>query len=71
LLYLAGDSLVVVVLVTSRSDWAHGLSISIAAARGIGNIGLGPQFLSLYPVWALVLLNLAYWHTRKPEPSDS
>jgi len=32
--------------------------MSIMAAGGIGNMGAGPQILTVYPVWALVVLNL-------------
>jgi hypothetical protein len=43
----------------------------IGAVNGIGNVGLGLQVVSLYPVWVLVLLNLAYWRMRKAEPSTA
>lgn len=35
------------------------VSISIAAATGVGNMGLGPQLISAYPLFALRGLNLA------------
>lgn len=35
------------------------ISMSVAAATGIGNMGLGPQLVSAYPLFALVGLNLA------------
>jgi hypothetical protein len=38
--------------------WTH-LSLSIAAAEGIGSIGIIPQIITGYPVLALILLNLA------------
>jgi hypothetical protein len=71
LAYWVGSSMLVVMLVTSKSEWAHRFVMSIAAARGIGNVGLAPQLLSLYPVWVLVLLNLAYWRMGKAEPSTA
>ena len=69
LVYWVGGGILDVMLVTSKSEWAHRVVMSIAAASGIGNVGLGPQLLSLYPVWVLLLLNLAYWRMRKAEPS--
>jgi hypothetical protein len=35
------------------------ISMSIAAATGVGNMGLGPQLISGYPLFALGGLNLA------------
>lgn len=35
------------------------ISMSVAAATGIGNMGLAPQLISAYPLFALVGLNLA------------
>lgn len=35
------------------------MSLSIAAATGIGNMGLGPQLISAYPLFALGGLNFA------------
>src|SRR5260221_12554129 len=63
--------MLVVMRVKSKREWAHRFVMSIAAARGIGNVGLAPQLLSLYPVWVLVLLNLAYWRMGKAEPSTA
>jgi len=69
LVYWVGSSVLDVRLLTSKSEWAHRLVTSIGAVSGVGNVGLGPQVLSLYPVWVLVLLNLAYWRMGKAEPS--
>jgi len=66
--YWVGSSMLDVMLLTSKSEWAHRFVMSIAGASGIGNVGFGPQVLSLYPVWVLVLLNLAYWRMGKAEP---
>ena len=60
LVYWVGGSLLDVMLVTSKNEWAHRFVMSTAAASGIGNMGLAPQVLILYPVWALILLNFAY-----------
>jgi len=38
---------------------ANHLSMSIAAATGIGSMGLSPQLICGYPVVALIFLNLA------------
>jgi hypothetical protein len=57
-----------VMLATSKSDWAHRFVMSLGSVTGIGNMGLAPQVLTLYPVWAPVLLNLAYW---RKEGADS
>ncbi len=60
LVYWVGGAMLDVMLATSKSEWAHRLVTSLASVGGIGNMGLAPQVLSLYPVWALMLLNLAY-----------
>jgi hypothetical protein len=60
-----------VTLVTSKSEWAHRLGMSVGAVSGVGDMGLGPQVVSLYPVWVLVFLNLAYWRIGKAEPSNA
>jgi len=35
------------------------ISMGVAAASGVGNMGLGPQVISGYPLVALICLNLA------------
>jgi hypothetical protein len=67
LVYFVGGAMLEVTLVTSKSEWAHRLAISIASVGGIGNMGIALQVLSLYPVWVLLLLNLAYWRMWKTE----
>jgi hypothetical protein len=46
--------------------WRSHLSLghALAAAWGVGNVGLGGQFLILYPVWALFALR---WTEKKLE----
>ena len=68
LLYWVGKSILDIGLVTSKSEQAHLYATSIARATGIANMGTAPQIVLLYPVWALVLLNLAYWRMRKANP---
>lgn len=70
LVYWVGIAMLDVMLVKSKSEWAHHFVMSIAAVSGVGNMGLAPQVLSLYPVWVLVLLNLAYWRMWKAEPPN-
>ena len=70
LVYWVGGTMLDVMLATSKSESAHRFVTTLASVNGIGNMGLAPQVLSLYPVWALVLLNLAYWRTGKAEPSS-
>lgn len=70
LVYWVGGAMLDVMLATSKNEWAHRLVTSLASVTGIGNMGLAPQVLSLYPGWALVLLNLAYWRTGKDGPSS-
>jgi hypothetical protein len=41
------------------------VSNGVAAATGVGNMGISPQVLSGYPVIALVFLNLAGWKRTK------
>jgi|HubBroStandDraft_6_1064221.scaffolds.fasta_scaffold739387_1 hypothetical protein len=60
LVYWVGGSMLDVMLVTSKYEWAHRFVMSTATASGIGNMGIAPQVLVLYPVWALILLNIAY-----------
>ena len=69
LVYWVGGPMVDVLLVTSKSEWDHRVATSIGAVWGIGNMGIAPQLLSLYPVWVLLLLNLAYWRMGKAEAS--
>ena len=69
LVYWVGGPMVDVLLVTSKSEWAHRVATSIGAVWGIGNMGIGPQVVSFYPVWVLVVLNLAYWRMGKAEAS--
>jgi hypothetical protein len=71
LVYWIGSAMLVVMLVTSKCEWAHRLGMSIGAVGGIGEMGTAPQVVSLYPVWVLVLLNLAYWRMGKAEPSTA
>jgi hypothetical protein len=71
LAYWVGSAMLVVMLVTSKSDWAHRLGMTIGSVGGIGDMGTAPQVLSLYPVWVLVLLNVAYWRIGKPKPSTA
>jgi len=68
LIYWVAGAMSDVILATSKSEWAHNFATSVASVSGVGNMGLAPQVLSLYPVWALVLLNLAYWRAGKAEP---
>ena len=41
------------------------ISMGVAAASGVGNMGLGPQEISGYPLVALICLNLARRKRRK------
>jgi hypothetical protein len=63
--------MLVVMLATSKSEWAHRLGMSVGAIGGVGDMGTAPQVVSLYPIWVLVLLNLAYWRMGKAEPSTA
>jgi hypothetical protein len=69
LVYWVGNGLLEVMLATSKSEWAHHFAMSMAGAGGIGNMGMAPQFLSLYPAWAIVILNFAYRRMDKVDPS--
>src|SRR5260370_25914516 len=76
LVYWVGGAMLDVMLATSKSEWAHRLVTSLASVGGIGNMGLAQQVLSLYPVWALLLLNLADrrggpWETPKAKVGGS
>ena len=46
------------------------ISMSVAAATGVGNMGLGPQLVSSYPLIALVCLNAARWRLKRQRPED-
>src|SRR5258707_13009562 len=43
LAYWVGSSMLVVILVTFKREWAHRFVMSIAAERGMGNVGLAPR----------------------------
>lgn len=44
---------------------------SVAAAAVLGNLGMGPQMISAYPIIALVVLNLAYHRLNQKEELSS
>ena len=44
------------------------ISMGVAAATGVGNMGLSPQVISGYPLVALICLNLARWKRAKTHP---
>jgi hypothetical protein len=60
LVYWVGTAMFEFALWSSKAEWAHSLSTNMAGAGGIGNMGTALQFISGYPVWALILLNVAY-----------
>jgi len=60
LVYWVANSQITILLAMSNSEWIHSLGTSMGPARASGGMATAPQFLTLYPVWALVLLNLAY-----------
>ena len=41
------------------------VSMGVAAATGVGNMGISPQLISGYPLLALICLNLARWKRAK------
>lgn len=65
LAYWLGSSVVRVSLITSHGDRAHTLAASLARVTGIANVGISPQILSFYPVWALLLLCWALARLQK------
>jgi hypothetical protein len=60
LAYWVANSQITILLVMSNNEWIHSLGKTMGHARASGAMATAPQFLTLYPVWALVLLNLAY-----------
>lgn len=64
LLYLFAQAFLALVLPAS-------LRSSIAGASGIGGLGLTPQFVTAYPVVALIALNLAYRRLQKRQMQES
>jgi hypothetical protein len=44
------------------------ISMSVAGATGVGNMGIAPQLLCGYPFIALGCLNLARWYRRRKRP---
>ena len=44
---------------------AESFRIALDEAAVMGNMGLWPQLLTLYPLIALLLLNLAYWKSSE------
>jgi hypothetical protein len=66
ILYFVGDALLDIILWMVGGKpalFAHGL----AAAGGTGNMGIGPQLLTGYPIIALIALNIAYRKLHRPE----
>jgi hypothetical protein len=47
------------------SLFSSGISMSAAAATGVGNIALAPQLICAYPVVGLVCLNVARWRRKR------
>jgi hypothetical protein len=44
------------------------ISMSVAGATGVGNMGIAPQLPYGYPFIALACLNLARWYRRRKRP---
>jgi hypothetical protein len=55
--------------IDSSNQVLRGVASSMAGASGIGDIGLTPQFITAYPVIALIALNVAYHKLQRTEPS--
>jgi hypothetical protein len=53
------------------SSLSRSVSMSIAAATGVGNAGLSPQLVCGYPLIALAALNLARWRLHRQKPQDT
>lgn len=64
LLYLLAQSFLALVLPAS-------LSSSVAGASGIGGLGLAAQYVTAYPLIALIALNLAYRRLQKTQMQES
>lgn len=56
-------------LMLTSSPGASAVGDSIAAAGGIGNIGIGVEGTIVYPIVALAVLNLAYRRLKRPKQS--
>jgi hypothetical protein len=48
--------------------FSSAISMSVAGATGVGNMGIGPQLTCAYPFIALGCLNLARWYRRRRRP---
>jgi hypothetical protein len=44
---------------------SRAISMSVAGATGVGNMGIGPQLPWAYPLIALGCLDLARWYRRR------
>jgi len=62
--YLMLSSGVGLFLSMSQNQRAASIGNAMAATAGTGNIGLAPQMIIVYPVVALIVLNLAYRRLR-------
>jgi len=60
LLFLTIGAALPASFIDSSNQVLRGVSSSIAGASGIGDIGLAPQYVTAYPVIALIALNVAY-----------
>ena len=62
ILFFVLSSLIALRLAMSSNPRAASIGMSLAAVAGIGSMGTALQFLTAYPLIALVALNLARRH---------
>jgi hypothetical protein len=67
LFWMVGSALAIG-FIDSSSQVLRGVASSIAGASGFADIGLAPQFITAYPVIALIALNVAYHKLQRMEP---
>jgi len=67
LLYFFANAFLQLAFLSSSSQVLKGIAMSMAGATGIGGLGLALQYVTAYPVIALIALNVAYHKLQRTE----
>lgn len=67
LLYWTVDMALAINFIDSSNQVLRGVASSMAGATGIGGLGLALQYVTAYPVIALIALNVAYHKLQRTE----
>ena len=67
LLYSLANAFLQLAFLGSSSQVLKGIAMSMAGATGIGGLGLALQYVTAYPVIALIALNVAYHKLQRTQ----